>query len=206
MRDVVRSRGDKLVIVASDRVKRAFDWILSPPIPGKGRILTAMTLFWLKWLDVPNHLIGAELSALPREFQLPELEGRTMLVKKTTVFPVECVYAVISSGRCGRKYQTSRTACGIPLPAELPLASKLPQPIFTPATKAETGHDENISFGCGGETIAAKCVARELETKTLDVYRRAARSMRRVAGSFSRIRNSNGAGFPVAKSFSLTKC
>src|ERR1043165_3901593 len=79
--------GDKLVIVATDRIS-AFDYVLSPPIPGKGRNLTAMTLFWLKWLNVPNHFISAELSALPPEFRLPELEGRTMLVKKTTVFPV----------------------------------------------------------------------------------------------------------------------
>src|SRR5947208_16098662 len=82
--------GDKLVIVATDRIS-AFDYVLSPGIPNKGRLLTAMSLFWFKWLNVPNHLISAELSALPPEFRQKELEGRTMLVKKTTVIPVECV-------------------------------------------------------------------------------------------------------------------
>lgn len=165
--------GDKLVIVATDRIS-AFDYVLSPPIPGKGRNLTAMTLFWLKWLNVPNHFISAELSALPPEFRQSELEGRTMLVKKTTVFPVECVARGYLAGSGWKEYHASRTVCGIPLPAGLQLASKLPKPIFTPATKAETGHDENISFDMVAKQLGEN-VARELETKTLDVYSRAAR-------------------------------
>jgi phosphoribosylaminoimidazole-succinocarboxamide synthase len=164
--------GDKPVIVATDRIS-AFDWVLSPPIPGKGRILTAMTLFWLDWLDVPNHLISAELSALPPEFRQPELEGRTMLAKKTTVFPVECVARGYLLGSVWKEYQANQTVCGIPLPAGLQFASKLSQPVFTPATKAETGHDENISFNLMAKQLG-EGVARELAAKTLDVYRRAA--------------------------------
>jgi phosphoribosylaminoimidazole-succinocarboxamide synthase len=164
--------GDKLVIVATDRIS-AFDWVMPNGIPGKGRNLTAMTLFWLKWLNVPNHLISAELSALPPEFRQPELEGRTMLVKKTTVFPIECVARGYLMGSVWKEYQTSQTVCGIPLPAGLKLASKLSKPVFTPATKAETGHDENISFAMMAKQVG-ESVARELETKSLDVYRRAA--------------------------------
>ncbi len=163
--------GDALVIVASDRVS-AFDYILSPPIPGKGRILTTMTLFWLKWLDVPNHFLSANLADLPPAFQLPELEGRTMLVKKATVFPVECVARGYLAGSGWKEYQSHGTVCGIPLPPGLQLASKLPQPIFTPATKAEEGHDENISFETMAKTVGVE-VARELAAKTLDVYQRA---------------------------------
>jgi phosphoribosylaminoimidazole-succinocarboxamide synthase len=164
--------GDKLVVVATDRIS-AFDHILSPPIPGKGRVLTAMTLFWLKWLDVPNHFLSASLADLPRDFQRPELEGRTMLVKKATVFPVECVARGYLAGSGWKEYQEHGTVCGVPLPAGLQLASKLPRPIFTPATKAEEGHDENIPFGAVAKQLGEE-VARELEARTLDVYRRAA--------------------------------
>jgi phosphoribosylaminoimidazole-succinocarboxamide synthase len=164
--------GDKLVIAATDRIS-AFDYVLSPGIPNKGRLLTKMSLFWFKWLNVPNHLISAELSALPPEFQRPELEGRTMLVKKTAVVPVECVARGYLLGSVWKEYQAHGTACGIKLPAGLQLASKLPQPIFTPATKAETGHDENISFEQMAKAVGAD-TATELQAKTLDVYRRAA--------------------------------
>jgi phosphoribosylaminoimidazole-succinocarboxamide synthase len=163
--------GETLVIVATDRVS-AFDHILSPPIPGKGRVLTAMTLFWLKWLDVPNHFLSADLADLPPEFRRPELEGRTMLVKKTEVFPVECVARGYLAGSGWKEYQAHGTVCGIPLPAGLQLASKLPKPIFTPATKAEEGHDENIPFAEVAKQLG-EGAARELEARTLDVYRRA---------------------------------
>jgi phosphoribosylaminoimidazole-succinocarboxamide synthase len=132
-----------------------------------------MTLFWLKWLDVPNHFLSANLADLPPEFRRPELEGRTMLVKKATVFPVECVARGYLLGSVWKEYQSRGTACGVPLPAGLQLASKLPKPIFTPATKAEEGHDENISFAEVAKRLGED-VARELEARTLDVYRRAA--------------------------------
>src|SRR5438045_2537882 len=137
--------GDTLAIVATDRIS-AFDWILPTPIPNKGRVLTAMSLFWFEWLNEPNHLISADLAALPPEFRRAELDGRTMLVRKTAVVPVECVARGYLAGSGWKEYRAHGTVCGIPLPAGLQLASKLPEPIFTPATKAEEGHDENISF------------------------------------------------------------
>lgn len=167
--------GDKLAIVATDRIS-AFDWVMPNGIPGKGRVLTAMTLFWLDRLKVPNHLVGAELADLPAPFRLlPEVfAGRTMLVRKTEVVPVECVARGYLAGSGWKEYRASGTVCGIPLPPGLQEASRLPDPIFTPATKAEQGlHDENISFeamaAVVGETTAA-----ELRDRTLDVYRRAA--------------------------------
>ena len=164
--------GDTLAIVATDRIS-AFDWILPTPIPDKGRVLTAMSLFWFKWLNEPNHLISADLAALPPEFRRPELEGRTMLVRKTAVVPVECVARGYLAGSGWKEYRAHGTVCGIPLPAGLQLASKLPEPIFTPATKAEEGHDENISFAVMAKEVGVDTAA-ELKARTLDVYRRAA--------------------------------
>ncbi len=165
--------GDTLAIVATDRIS-AFDWVMPNGIPGKGQLLSAMTLFWLKWLNVPNHFISADLSDLPPAFRQKELEGRTMLVKKATVVPVECVARGYLLGSVWKEYQAHGTICGIAIPAGLKLASKLPEPLFTPATKAEDGqHDENISFGVMANAVGAETAA-ELKSKTLDVYRRAA--------------------------------
>jgi phosphoribosylaminoimidazole-succinocarboxamide synthase len=167
--------GDRLAIVATDRIS-AFDWVMPDGIPGKGRVLTEMTLFWLKFLGIPNHLLSAKLEDLPEPFRKqPEVfTGRTMLVKKTEVVPVECVARGWLAGSGWKEYRASQTVCGIPLPAGLKDASPLPEPIFTPATKAEQGlHDENISF----EKMAAavgRDVAAELRSRTLDVYRRGA--------------------------------
>lgn len=165
--------GDTLAIVATDRIS-AFDWVMPNPIPGKGAILTAMTLFWLKWLNVPNHFLSANLSDLPPAFRQKELEGRTMLVKKATVVPVECVARGYLLGSVWKEYQQHGTVCGIAIPTGLKLASALPEPIFTPATKAEDGqHDENISFELVAKGVGLE-TATELKAKTLDVYRRAA--------------------------------
>ena len=167
--------GDRLAIVTTDRIS-AFDWVMPNPIPGKGRILTAMTLFWLDWLKVPNHLVSAEVADFPEPFRLqPELfGGRTMLVQKTDVVPVECVARGYLAGSGWKEYRVTRTVCGVPLPAGLEEASALPEPIFTPATKAEQGrHDENISFEKMAGVVGAD-TARELRDRTLDIYRRAA--------------------------------
>jgi phosphoribosylaminoimidazole-succinocarboxamide synthase len=164
--------GDQLVIVSTDRIS-AFDWIMPNGIPGKGHILTSMTLFWLKWLNIPNHLISAELRDFPTAFQRDELAGRTMLVRKTKVVPVECVARGYLMGSVWKEYLASQTVCGIPLPAGLQLASKLPRAVFTPATKAEEGHDENISFEVMANQVGLD-TANELRAKTLDVYERAA--------------------------------
>ena len=164
--------GDTLAVVATDRIS-AFDYILAPGIPDKGRLLTKMSLFWFDWLKVPNHLISADLASLPPEFRRPELEGRTMHVKKARVVPIECVARGYLLGSGWKEYQASGTVCGIPLPAGLRQADKLPEPIFTPATKAESGHDENITFEQMADAVGAE-VASELKARTLDVYRRAA--------------------------------
>jgi phosphoribosylaminoimidazole-succinocarboxamide synthase len=167
--------GERLALVATDRIS-AFDWVMPNGIPGKGRVLTEMTLFWLYFLNVPNHLISAKLADLPEPFRRqPEVfTGRTMLVKKTDVVPVECVARGYLAGSGWKEYRASRTVCGIALPEGLNDASPLPEPIFTPATKAEQGlHDENISFE---SMIAAvgRATAEELRDRTLDIYRRGA--------------------------------
>jgi phosphoribosylaminoimidazole-succinocarboxamide synthase len=164
--------GDRLVIVATDRIS-AFDWVLPTPIPDKGRVLTALTLFWLRWLNIPNHLLSAESRDFPPAFRGPEFAGRTMLVRKTAVVPVECVVRGYLAGSGWKDYRRTGAVCGNALPAGLRECEALPAPIFTPATKAETGHDENIAF----EQMAAAVgldTAEDLRAKSLDVYRRAA--------------------------------
>jgi phosphoribosylaminoimidazole-succinocarboxamide synthase len=164
--------GDRLVIVATDRIS-AFDWVLPTPIPDKGRILTALTLFWLNWLKVPNHLVSAQSSDFPPPFRGPEFAGRTMLVRKTEVVPIECVVRGYLAGSGWKDYRKTGAVCGVKLPAGMRECEALPEPIFTPSTKAETGHDENISFEEMVGTVG-QGTANELRTKSLDVYRRAA--------------------------------
>jgi len=166
--------GDRLAVVTTDRVS-AFDWVMSSGIPGKGRILTEMTRFWLDWLKIPNHLISDQLEDLPTAFreQAETFRGRTMLVRKAEVIPIECVARGYLAGSGWKEYRQSGTVCGIPLPAGLREASQMPEPIFTPATKAESGHDENINFQQMSAIVGAD-VAQVLQYRTLDVYRRAA--------------------------------
>ena len=166
--------GDRLVIVATDRLS-AFDWILPTGILDKGRILTALTLFWLDLLKVPNHLLSDDVDTFPPAFtaHAAELRGRTMLVRKTAVVPVECVARGYLAGSGWKEYQALGTVCGIALPAGLRQAEQLPEPIFTPATKEESGHDQNISFA-QMEALTGPAVAAELRQRSLDLYRRAA--------------------------------
>lgn len=163
--------GDRLVIVASDRIS-AFDWVLPTPIPDKGRILTQISLFWFRFLNVANHVISTDLTEMPEAFRRAELKGRTMLVRKTQVVPFECVVRGYLVGSGWKDYRKTGQVCGITLPAGLRESEQLPEPIFTPSTKAESGHDENVSFevmaqGVGFET------ADELRKRSIDVYRRA---------------------------------
>ena len=142
--------GDKLLMVASDRIS-AFDYILDSEIPNKGRVLTQLSLFWLDQMKdvVDNHLISADVADLPEQFKpyADYLNGRFMLVKKAEMFPVECIVRGYLAGSGLKEYEANGTVCGIELPAGLVNSSKLPEPIFTPSTKAEIGgHDENISF------------------------------------------------------------
>lgn len=175
VRDVY-SAGGYLVIVATDRLS-AFDYVLPTPIPDKGRVLTAMTLFWLELLKetVPNHFVSANVDDYPREFHAyrDQLEGRSMLVRKARMIDVECVARGYVSGSGWKDYRREGAICGIALPPGLQESDALPEPIFTPASKAKSGHDENISFenvaGQIGEPLAAK-----LRDLTLAIYAKAA--------------------------------
>jgi phosphoribosylaminoimidazole-succinocarboxamide synthase len=166
--------GKALLIVATDRIS-AFDWVLPAGIPDKGWVLTQLSLFWFRMLDVPNHLLTAELAemSLPSDVTSQGLEGRSMLVRKARVVPVECVVRGYLSGSGWKEYSRSGTVCGIPLPAGLVENAKLREPIFTPATKEEHGHDVNISFEQMVECIGQSS-ANELRRLSLQVYQRAA--------------------------------
>jgi phosphoribosylaminoimidazole-succinocarboxamide synthase len=165
--------GEQLLIVTTDRIS-AFDWIMPNGIPEKGKILTQMTRFWLDFLQVPNHLVSAETSAFPASLEPYSsiLAGRSMLVRKTLVYPVECVVRGYLAGSGWKDYRASGTVCGVELPMGLIESSKLPEPIFTPATKAETGHDENIPFELMASRLGSQ-VAATLRTQSIDIYRRA---------------------------------
>jgi phosphoribosylaminoimidazole-succinocarboxamide synthase len=175
VRDVY-SVGDNLLIVATDRIS-AFDCILPQGIPGKGRVLTQMSLFWFDFLRdvVPNHLITADFEAYPealRPFR-DQLEGRSMLVKRCRMEPIECVARGYVSGSGWKDYKHSGAICGIPLPPGLRESDRLPETIFTPASKAETGHDENISFDSAALAVGAE-TASLLRDLTLRIYETAA--------------------------------
>lgn len=169
--------GDKLLMVATDRIS-AFDYILEDEIPHKGAVLTQISLFWLEQLKdvIGNHLISADVADLPEQFKpyADYLRGRFMLVKKAEMFPVECIVRGYLAGSGLKEYQKQGTVCGIQLPEGLVNSSKLPEPIFTPSTKAEIGdHDENISFARCAEIIGedAATQLRDLAIKVYSVAR-----------------------------------
>ena len=169
--------GDDLLLVATDRIS-AFDHVLATGIPGKGKILTQISLFWFDLLKplVPNHLITAEVSEFPASLHpyADQLQGRSMLVKRAAMFPVECVARGYLTGSGLKEYRASGTVCGIPLPAGLLDGSRLPEPLYTPSTKGEAGtHDENISFAATVKAIG-EADAAELRRLTLAIYKRAA--------------------------------
>ena len=165
--------GDKLLMVATDRIS-AFDYILEDEIPHKGAVLTQISLFWLDQLKdvIGNHLISADVADLPEQFKpyADYLRGRFMLVKKAEMFPVECIVRGYLAGSGLKEYQQQGTVCGIELPEGLVNSSKLPEPIFTPSTKAEIGdHDENISFERCAE-ILGEDAATQLRDLAIKVY------------------------------------
>ena len=169
--------GDALLLVATDR-NSAFDHVLGSGIPGKGKILTQISLFWFDLLKdiVPNHLIATQVRDFPAQLHpyADQLEGRSMLVKRATMFPVECVARGYLAGSGWKEYQSSRTICGIALPEGLQDGSQLPQPIFTPATKSPDGqHDINIAYD-GVVSVIGPQDAAELRRLTLAIYNRAA--------------------------------
>lgn len=171
MRDVY-DFGDRLLFVATDRIS-AFDYILPNGIPRKGEVLTRISRFWFSLLKVNHHLLADDITTLPLPAgtDVDSLRDRSMVVMKTQVVPIECVARGYLSGSGWKEYQKSSTVCGIQLPAALVESSKLPAPIFTPATKAESGHDENISFEqtCG---IIGSDLSETLRSLTLEIYAR----------------------------------
>jgi len=167
---------DSLLLVATDRIS-AFDHVLGTGIPGKGKILTQISLFWFDLLSdlVPNHVITAEVDQFPAALQpyRNQLQGRAMLCRRAAMFPVECVARGYLAGSGWKEYQASATVCGIPLPAGLQDGSKLPEPLFTPATKSQEGsHDENISFAAAA-AVLGDADAEELRRLTLTIYAKA---------------------------------
>ena len=166
--------GDKLLIVATDRLS-AFDVILPTPIPDKGKVLTQISLFWFHLLAdvIPNHVLSATDFPAPFDAFRDELAGRSMVVRKTQPLPVECVVRGYVSGSGWKDYRATGKICGISLPTGLRESDRLPEPIFTPATKAATGHDENIPFEQAASLIG-KGLAERVRAVSMEIYRRAA--------------------------------
>ncbi len=166
--------GDKLLIVATDRLS-AFDVILPTPIPDKGRVLTQLSLFWFDLLKdvIPNHVLSATDFPAPFDKFRDDLEGRSMIVRKTQPLPIECVVRGYVSGSAWKDYRATGEICGIALPSGLRESDRLPEPIFTPATKAVSGHDENISFD-QAVSLIGKDLAEKVRDVSLEIYGRAA--------------------------------
>jgi len=167
--------GERLLIIATDRIS-AFDCILPNGIPGKGRVLTQMSIFWFDMMRglVPTHFITADVDEYPDELKpfRDQLTGRSMLVRRAEMFPIECVARGYLSGSGWKEYRQHGTVCGIPLPPGLRDSDRLPEPIFTPATKAQSGHDENISFEAAAAVVGQEPAAK-LRDLTMAIYSKA---------------------------------
>jgi len=167
--------GDKILLVSTDRIS-AFDWVLPTGIPDKGRVLTQISSFWFNTLNVPDHVISTDVQSvegLPADADLAPFEGRSMLCRKSEVVKVECVVRGYLAGSGWKEYGQSGTVCGLSLPEGLVECSQLPEPIFTPTTKADEGHDEPMSFEEVVEQVGAD-TANQLRDKSLEIYRRGA--------------------------------
>lgn len=166
--------GDRLLMISSDRIS-AFDWVLPTPIPDKGRVLTQISVFWFDLLQTPHHLLSQDLDSLrlPPEAAPASLAGRSMIVRKCDVVPIECVVRGYLEGSGWKEYQQNQAVCGIALPPGLRQGSQLAEPIFTPATKEESGHDINISYERMVEIVGADTAA-ELRQRSIEIYRRGA--------------------------------
>lgn len=174
VRDVYAVDADSLLLVTTDRIS-AFDCVMPNPIPQKGAILTQLSAFWFRHLSAitPNHIITADFDEMPAEIRKhPELRGRSTLVRRTTVFPVECVIRGYLEGSGLKDYKATGMVCGHTLPEGLRQCDRLPEPLFTPATKAASGHDENISEDRFSEIVGTD-VAKLLKSRSLDIYRTA---------------------------------
>jgi len=175
VRDVYQLDSDHLLFVATDRIS-AFDYVLATGIPHKGRVLTQISLFWFDFLRdlVPNHVVTADVEQYPAAVRkyADQLRGRSMMVKRAEMFPVECVVRGYISGSAWKEYKASGRVCGIGLPPGLKESDKLPEPIFTPATKATTGHDENIPFEEMTRIVGVE-LSNQLRDVTLKIYKKA---------------------------------
>ncbi len=178
VRDVY-DMGDRLLLVSTDRIS-AFDWVMPNGIPDKGVVLTRLSEFWFGMLDEPNHLVTADVDAmqLPPDVDRDTLRGRSMLVRKTSVVPIECVVRGYLAGSGWKEYRQSQNVCGVALPSGLVESSRLPEPIFTPATKEESGHDENISFE-RMQDIVGRDLSEELRRRSIAIYQRGAEHARK---------------------------
>jgi phosphoribosylaminoimidazole-succinocarboxamide synthase len=176
VRDVYQLDAERLLFVATDRIS-AFDYVLATGIPHKGHVLSQISLFWFDFLSdiVPNHLITADVNRYPQMLHkyADQLRGRSMVVQRAKMFPVECVVRGYISGSAWKEYKATGKVCGIELPAGLHESEALPQPIFTPSTKAASGHDENISFTKMCEIVGTEA-ASTLRDLTLRIYKKAA--------------------------------
>lgn len=170
--------GDRLLLIATDRIS-AFDWVLPTAIPGKGITLTQLSRFWFDFLGEPHHLITTDATHIAAALGLDEFPypQRSMLVRKTRVVPIECVVRGYLAGSGWQEYLRQGTVCGERLPPGLRQSDPLPEPIFTPATKAESGHDENITFADMSRRVG-EALAEELRRRSLEVYRRGAEHAR----------------------------
>ena len=176
VRDVYQLNDDRLLFVATDRIS-AFDYVLATGIPHKGRVLSQLSLFWFEFLSdiVPSHVITADVDRYPQAVRkyADQLRGRSMLVQRAEMFPVECVVRGYISGSAWKEYKATGKVCGIELPAGLRESDAFPEPIFTPATKAVTGHDENIPFEQMCKIVGSE-TAEQLRDITLKIYKKAA--------------------------------
>jgi phosphoribosylaminoimidazole-succinocarboxamide synthase len=174
VRNIYDAGGDRLLMVASDRLS-AFDVVMSEPVPDKGRVLTAMSVFWFEFFAdlAPSHLLSADVADFPAGAQGPEVVGRSMLCRRAEMLPIECIVRGYLSGSAWKEYRTSGTMHGVALPAGLRESDRLPEPVFTPSTKAASGHDVNISFAEAVELVGED-VATRARDLSLALYTRGA--------------------------------
>jgi phosphoribosylaminoimidazole-succinocarboxamide synthase len=174
VRDIYDAGGDRLLMVTSDRMS-AFDVVMADPIPDKGRVLTAMSAFWFAELGdvVGNHLLSTDLADLPEVAQRPEWAGRVMLCRRAEMLPIECIVRGYLTGSAWKEYRSSATMHGQALPAGLQESDRLPEPVFTPSTKADEGHDLNISFEQAVDLVGAELAGRARDV-SLELYSRGA--------------------------------
>ncbi|MEC7844690.1 MAG: phosphoribosylaminoimidazolesuccinocarboxamide synthase [Actinomycetota bacterium] len=173
VRDIYEAGNDQYLMVTSDRIS-AFDVVMDQPVPDKGRVLMAMSTFWFEYLSgsMESHLISTDLSDFPQQAQVPEIEGRSMLVRKVEMLPIECIVRGYITGSAWKEYKKHGTMHGTELPENILESEKLPEPVFTPSTKAQDGlHDENISFTEAAEIVGDE-VAEMAREKALELYTR----------------------------------